>query len=293
MKKLKKISLKEEILAEEEQKNNIKIDSINVDYGDYEISFTAQKLSKTFKSIYTADEELASKPQNELLDFIYESLPNNEEEIALYAYFINKHDEEEAFNEYLENKNTTKIEGGEYNHTYIVDYKTIIMDEEIAEGMARDRVLEDLENEPEMFNQDWLSDYIYISDTDRRLIAQEEADRLVEDYEYEGPERLLEAANMDLSEYEEADESTQEELLNKAREEVSEKIYDDMYDRLEDPIEYFVNEQGIYSLEDLMKQSFIRIDIEEAADNAISTDGWEHFLGGVEYIDNLEVWIID
>ena len=47
---------------------------------------------------------------------------------------------------------------------------------------------------------------------------------------------------------------------------------------MENPIEYFVNEQGIYSVEDLMKQFWININIDEAAKDAIKVDGWAHFL---------------
>ena len=49
-----------------------------------------------------------------------------------------------------------------------------ILNEEEAERMATDYVREMLETEPELFTQDWLTNYLTISNTDIRLIAQEE-----------------------------------------------------------------------------------------------------------------------
>ena len=137
----------------------------------------------------------------------------------------------------------------------------VFEDSEKAESAALARVTEDLENEPEMFTQSWLQYYLEITDTDRRIIAGEESDNRVENMEDE--------------------EVTQETGIDdpdEAREALQEKYYDEMYKALEDPINYFVDEQGIYSIEDLMKQSFIRIDVERAAQDAIDTDGVAHFL---------------
>jgi len=100
-------------------------------------------------------------------------------------------------------------------------------------------------------------------------MAGEEADRRVEDME---DEEVMQEAGIDDPE--------------EAREALQEKYYDEMYKALEDPINYFVDEQGIYTIEDLMKQSFIRIDVDRAAQDAIDTDGVAHFLDGY---DNEEV----
>jgi len=109
-------------------------------------------------------------------------------------------------------------------------------------------------------------DYIYITDTDRRIMAQEEADNYVSDIRDEdGGERLIEEANMDLDEYRDSDSDRQEEMLNEAEETVSENRYDEIYDSLDDPYNYFVEEQGIYSPEDLFKANFVSIDYEKIA----------------------------
>ena len=118
-----------------------------------------------------------------------------------------------------------------------------------AEQAAKAKVKEDLENEPEMFTQSWLQNFIEISDTDRRIIAGEEADNIVEDMED-----------------------------NEEKEKVREKEYERIKEDLKDPIQYFVDDHGMYSREDLLKQRFIRIDIEKASEDAIRTDGVAHFL---------------
>lgn len=163
-----------------------------------------------------------------------------------------------------------------------------------AERLAIERVREDLENDPEMFTQSWLQNFISMTDTDRRIIAGEESDHIVDDMD---DSDLLEETNMqddwdeieeqidEENEKDEPDEdkiseleSKQEKIVDDAREDLRSDKYDEIYDALEDPVEYFVEEQGIYTKEDLMKQSFISIDYDEASEDAVSTDGWAHFL---------------
>lgn len=52
------------------------------------------------------------------------------------------------------------------------------------------------------------------------------------------------------------------ELSDKAKEKLKETYSDEVYESLKDPIEYFVEEQGIYTKEELVKQSFIQVDYE-------------------------------
>lgn len=154
---------------------------------------------------------------------------------------------------------------------------------EEAERVARESVKQDLENEPEIFSQDWLSNHLYVSDTDRRIIAGEEADNYVDDVLSE--KDLLEEARMD-SEYDEAETSENQaemdRILSEAREAVHDRKYEEVYSALRDPIDYFVNELGAYTVEDLLKASFIQIDYNEAADDAVATDGYGHFVDGYD-----------
>lgn len=182
-----------------------------------------------------------------------------------------------------------EADGGEYS---------IVETYDIAERVAKERVLEDLDNEPEIFTQSWLQQFMTVSDTDRRIIAGEEAYHRLEDMDEE--EIVKEADREDewdeIQEKEdelddEADdydselkkiEKEREILVKESRVEVESKIYDEWYDGLEDPVRFLCDEQGLYSREELFKQSFISLDKEDAADDAINTDGAGHFLSSYD-----------
>ena len=109
--------------------------------------------------------------------------------------------------------------------------------------------------------------YLDISETDRRLLSQDMADSYVDDIKDEdGGNRLIQEANLDVEEYEEADSSTQEEMLENAREIVYDEYYDNFYEGLGDPYYFLVEEQGMYSAEDFANASFVRVDYEKLAD---------------------------
>lgn len=207
----------------------------------------------------------------------------------------------------------------------------VFTSEDDAYNEAYQEVKQDLEIEPEIFNQDWLSNFIMISETDKRIMAGEEADYYLEDL---SDEEKLEEANLaqdylnfedqieeinnkideldnEMSETE--DQITQskltdeiiglqseitdleeekEKLVQEAEETIRDERYNYIKDALDDPIEYFVNETGIYSKEDLFKTNFVQLDIEKATEEALNVDGTDHFLdrydGGVEEITDPE-----
>lgn len=129
---------------------------------------------------------------------------------------------------------------------------------------------------------------IYISDTDRRIIAGEEADNLV-DESYDDEDIVGEAGSeyirgyeffkdnddedYDEDEYssfgEYAEEQTGyeslEDLLDDAKEDARSNIYDRIYNELSDPVQYFVNDHGMYSEEDLLQANFIMVDYDSIA----------------------------
>lgn len=154
-----------------------------------------------------------------------------------------------------------------------IEYTLFPSDDE-AESIATKVVSDDLESEPEIFNQDFLQQHISISDTDRGMIASDLTDSYVDDIE---DDRVVEEAGM-TDEYEAAEDDAKEAIVESARAELRRSMYEDAYEALADPIQYFVHDQGLYSQEELMKQSFISIDTEEAAEEAIRIDGWQHFL---------------
>src|SRR3990167_9352605 len=157
------------------------------------------------------------------------------------------------YDDILGNRGNFEKDGEEY---------IFIESEEIAEAIAIDQVKEDLEEDPGMFTQTWLQDFIYISDTDKRLLCNDEEDNI--------REMITEDTNIE-------DYENEEEYNNAIDEAVNTRL-EEYRTSLENPIEYFVNEMGMFTIEDLMKQSWININIDEAAKDAIKVDGWAHFL---------------
>lgn len=176
--------------------------------------------------------------------------------------------------------------GEEYEFEVEGEEWTAFPSEEAARGVAIRQIEQDLREEPEMFTQSWLQNFITISDTDRRVIASEEAN----DYAYEvvkyQPEDYVDELEVPI---EFQDDPEEWHGFDDALEKLQEERYEQVYRELEDPIQYFVEDHGIYSIEDLFKASFIMIDVEAAAEEAVNVDGWAHFLsrydGNYEEID--------
>jgi len=162
---------------------------------------------------------------------------------------------------------------------------------ELAIEDAKERVKEDLKREPELFSKDWLIQYIEISDMDRNLIAQDAAISRMDRMEgldlgkelQEKIEDNPEEYDIDPEFYDDVEsdpnyDSIYDVNLDKLEEEKREEFTDDIYEKLSYPINYFVDEEGIYTIEELLAQPFIRIDVEAAAEGAVAVDGFEHFL---------------
>jgi len=117
--------------------------------------------------------------------------------------------------------------------------------------------------------------FVDIYPTDRRILAQEMADSYTDDIAYEDDgERVVEEAGLDVDEYRELDgedDDKRDEILEEAKEIVRDEYYETWYDGLDDPYEFLVNEQGLYSAEDFFKANFIQIDYGELA-NALEQD---------------------
>lgn len=151
-----------------------------------------------------------------------------------------------------EKSGTVEVEGVEY---------CIIQNEEEAKIIAKEIVKNDLEEDPTIFNQDWLSNFLYISECDKRIMAGEE-ENYIREFVEETENNIFESE-------EERKEWIEQEV--KTRLEEFEK-------GLDNPIDYFVEKQGIYTIEQLFNAPFIQIDMEKAAQLAIHVDGWAHFL---------------
>ena len=142
-----------------------------------------------------------------------------------------------------------------------IDY-VIIQDENEATRIAIEQVKNDLEEDPQLFNQTWLQDFTYISECDKDIMVSEEENYI--------REMVTEDSENEIFENEEDKKKWIDEIVKEKLKEYEEGF--------EDPINYFVNEQGMFSVADLMTQSWINIDVEKAAEDAVQLDGWPHFL---------------
>jgi hypothetical protein len=161
----------------------------------------------------------------------------------------------------------------------------VCKDQDTADEYGQEYVQEQIEEGPENFNESFIQQHISIAEYDRRQIAEEEASNYVD--EVLSQEDVIDEAGMqdewdDVSNDEdmsdEDKDSKHDEILESAKEAVREKKENEIYEELEDPIQYFVTDHGMYSLADLLKSSFIQIDAEAAAEDAISSDGIGHYL---------------
>lgn len=157
------------------------------------------------------------------------------------------------------------------------------------EQEAKDAVRQDLEENPEIFNEGFIQDHLSISDTDARLSAQDLAQSRLEGVEDELSSEIEDEVRDELSDKE--DDDNFEELVDdevqkrlpKALEEKESEIVDELEEKIKsDPVGFFVDEEGIFSREDLLKQSFMQLDIDSAVDDAVSEDGAEHFISRVD-----------
>jgi hypothetical protein len=187
------------------------------------------------------------------------------------------------------NAASVMVNGIEYN---------VIENEEEAERIAVEVVKQDLEEEPSLFVPDFLSEYVYMTDTDKRMTALDLGEWKREEIEEEvseGIEEIIkerleeEIEKKEIEERRELSESEIEEIEGKIREELEEEMerrieervdeyIAEVEEKLEDPVDFFVEELGWYTLEELLEQPFIQIDVDKAAEDAVAIDGWEHFL---------------
>ena len=181
-------------------------------------------------------------------------------------------------------------------------------DADEAERLAVAQVEQDLEEAPEMFNQDWLMGHFTISKTDIRLMANEQGDSYAE---YLDDERAIEEADMGddiddkLAPYEQALEDAEEDedddaidkaddaleaareritkqLGDEAREAVASSYADNMKAELRsDALGWFSDNYG-WTAEDVLKNNIGSLDYEAAAQDAVDTDGVGHFLSGYD-----------
>lgn len=146
-----------------------------------------------------------------------------------------------------------------------------------AYALAVAVVKQDLEQEPGIFNKDFieshinkdkLRDALHGDVVDMRIEdltdeAERHPDRFWKDYEGEG--------------FDAPEENEDGERPEPTHNEIEELAQKQAESQLQDPMEYL---EDIYGREDAAKEAIkiAGIDIDAAADDAVDTDGWEHFL---------------
>ena len=154
---------------------------------------------------------------------------------------------------------------------------SVVLDHDQMEELALAVVKQDLEQEPEIFNQEFIEQHI---DTDRlkRDLWSDVLDMAIEDFTEMADRRpndfWRDYENEGFDAPEEDEDGDRREPEQSEIEELAEKQTEE---RLSDPMEYL---EDIYGREDAVKQAIeiAGIDIDAAAQDAVDTDGAEHFL---------------
>jgi hypothetical protein len=154
---------------------------------------------------------------------------------------------------------------------------TIVKNDDAAERLAIAAVTQDLEHEPEIFNRDFIERHIdeealkkwvwqaAMEDDYASEIARHDTERFWEEADRWGVEKLPEP---------DEDGNMPDDVDNKYIEALREKIADD---KAESPMAFF---EDIYGRDEAAKYAIeaVGIDVDAAAQDAVNTDGWQHFL---------------
>lgn len=144
--------------------------------------------------------------------------------------------------------------------------------EDTAESIAFAQVKQDIQNEPELFNKDFISYYVDEDNLRDQLMSD------VEEMVRESPDSY----GWDKDEYYETEDfetytDSEGNVVADPDEVPEEFIEQKAQEQLKDPVEYLEN---IYGKEDALKEAIriAGIDEDKAATDAVAADGWQHFL---------------
>ena len=122
-------------------------------------------------------------------------------------------------------------------------------------------------------------DFLFITETDKRIISGEQGDFAVEDRDVEDLISMADGLNIALQtqkkiqKFLDKDEEPDPDLVERFREEIASEITDDVEKRLSDPVQYFVEDEGLFNFEQLLERPFIRVDEEAIAKFVVESDG--------------------
>lgn len=185
----------------------------------------------------------------------------------------------------------------------------VIDSEDEAIKLAEDQVREDLRDDPSNFNQDWLQGHIdteHLADELRsdvedqnRSYFEDIKDESGDKYQNRQIDELVEGGHLDEADVQDAegnlleDDKLDEDKISEA---VDKAVEAKTEEQLSDPVGYL---EEIYGKDDALKEA-IRIggiDEDKAVEDAVSTDGWAHFLsrydGNYETLSNGAVYYIE
>lgn len=138
---------------------------------------------------------------------------------------------------------------------------------ENAETFAINNVIDDMKSEPEMFNQDFLINYLEIGDTNARLISNDDADAYYGDMD---DDEIIEQADTEGLNYKDVDDA-RDQLISEKSDEVEQQLRQNLLGYFEDI--YGKGEEATKAAYELGY-----LDTEAAAQDAVNTDGVEHYL---------------
>jgi len=179
-----------------------------------------------------------------------------------------------------------------------------------GEGLAEEKVAQDLEYEPEIFTQSWLAGHMTMSPTDMRIVAAEEADSAAEGLDasdledeidavaavvkalkalttaedavtsYDGDDgEHMDTLNIAYVEADDAHDEAREDALDEAREDWAGERAEEVEAELKrDALGYF---EDIYG-EGQYPKNLFSLDTDAAAEDAVNTDGAAHFLSSYD-----------
>lgn len=208
-------------------------------------------MAKTKARKRTFTEKNILREMEEALDEDHEALSIDESSLASFG--------EEAF--------TVKAGRQEW---------TVVKDDDVAEQLALAVVKQDLEQEPEIFNRDFIESHIDMDALKEWVHDAAMEDEYASEIARSDPGRFWEEAahwGIDVPEPDE-DGNMPDDVDDKYVEALQRMIADD---KAEDPMAFF---EDIYGSNEAQKYAIeaVGIDIEEAAQDAVDTDGWQHFL---------------
>jgi hypothetical protein len=157
--------------------------------------------------------------------------------------------------------------------------------EDDAEETAIQQVREDLEENPEYFNQDWLMNYIDGRDFFEEALT-EMNDSYVQDIESESDRKyanrlIAELVENGIMDEDDAESENAEELADDLKYDYVTLLTQEKLEEGNDGLDYFINNFGEEETYKMVMDNNL-IDIQEASQDAVQTDGIGHFLSSYD-----------